>query len=563
MSYEDFEVKAMRIYGDIPNDSDVMNISARDLTPKEIVEFDTVPESWRAPNVIPEEDRPKFSGQGYIHSPYADVINTRWGVMPIADLNEYRTIYRNTPIIKKAIDTQVQLAYQKGYRIEAPEDAPRKEEAEETVKKAMAPIKDEFDQVIIPQTMEDMMVYGYSDTEIIWDGVENETDIEIGKNERDRFGVQESIIREFDVEPGTAIVNMRALDPIFMRCRTDAFGNTFGYLQNMTAPPIAFTPKKILHMQWNPSTVPRERLYGRSELMALIRIEKLITYLENNFAKSSHAVVRPPVVFEALDAEHPLTAHDVKRIQALQKNRTPGADLIAFGCNIKPQAEVSAALKALVEFYDRLKDERIVAIGVPKNLLGLSEDSGHTTAAVNQDGFIVKIQGFQQRYARYIEQQIFVPAMKRAGWTIKDIRENMPRMKFEEISLSDINARSNRAINEFKSGLISQNEGRGSIGRPSADHIEEDDAFIYDLITPAQGNPITVQQNTPEKRDDIREQRASAIVPLGVDDLANKGLIRPDTTKIVICPKCHKKVDTKDDKCPECGETIAAKEEEY
>jgi len=536
-------------------------LEARDVTDEMGKEYGFVPEQWYTKETSPidKDAIPPASGEGFVQSPYSDIYMRLWGVEPIGDMLIYRNMVRNHPVIHAAIQTLVHLTLQKGYQWNCDPKAPKKEIMEEDVYKIFNNLKCDFDLVILPQIVFDLITYGSAFVENLFAGQVKKRDIaDIKKGH--------GIISELDIEDDGELINLKALDPYYMRVSRDAYNNVLGFRQIIAYPPVAFVPSKITHYRYQPTTVSYESAYGTSILQACVRIYRLLRACENDLYQSGHSIVKCPVIYKQPRGEHgenPMGSINWAAIEAAEAARKVGDSILTYGADAEPMMPQGSVIQGMVQFYDRLLEQLIIALGVPKPLLGIPEGSSHTTAMTSWDQLIVKVQGIQQLVSSFTTWGIAIPGLlrmrdpkdptgKKRKWTYEEIMENLPTMNFEYLSIQDMSIESQRATAEWQAGGISRNEYRESIRRPAIED-ETGTMFIEDVMGNIKGGPGG-GANVPQL-DEVqtgREIRAS------FSEMATKGLqnpiIKPKKFK---CSGCGSKLlfigDSTNLKCPKCA----------
>ena len=169
---------------------------ARVLPPEEADKYDIqIPPQWRnVPEFITRlmggRGKAPSTGVGFVHSPYADLYTKVYGVTPIADLPEYRLMWRTQPDIKQAIDLQVNLAVSRGLTIR---------HKKKRVAKYLAEVADKIDLIENLQIVaRDMLTYGDAFLEILWEErefVEEEVSVD-NQNIASKF-VEKPILKEW------------------------------------------------------------------------------------------------------------------------------------------------------------------------------------------------------------------------------------------------------------------------------------------------------------------------------------------------------------------------------
>lgn len=432
------------------------------------------PTNWhqRLP-VVPSTEVVPQSGLGYVQSPYISQWTKMWGVYPLGDLSKFRMMFRTVPIVKKAVEKTVSATVAKGFKLELSEEVDRREEILKYLQDWISQQQD-F-KLTLRMILTDMLVYGSAFCEIVYDEIDTEekysdefTQYKIpDPHENYKMG-ENSVpyLQEVTISGNGSYVEARAkgnpvwlkpLDPLWMRVRRDSYGNDFGFLQFLSAPPVAFTPQKMLFVKYNPKSWWYENAYGVPMLLSLVRTQEAIWQLENDLIVISHACAKPPLLFSCGTDVDPWTEGQLLGFASETSSRGPGGDVYHRG-DVKaiPLPFPASSLAPLLAHLDYHVEQRIVALGVPPQLLGMPEGSTRTTATVNLDDWISTIQQIQEQLSDAVEEQLFKYILEPVFGEGCPI----PAMKWNEIFEKDEQAEVGKIISLKNSGIITLNESR-------------------------------------------------------------------------------------------------------
>jgi len=448
------------------------------------------PESWRRQqHIIPKVETPPSSGMGYIFSPYTSLWGKMWGITPIADLAKYRLMYRTVPKIKRGIDKTVSSAIIKGFNgfeitedFNIPEDYElfyNKEEFKELVIEYVDEwVKSQSDfSLNISMIASDMLVYGNAYVELVYEELTEEEFYDDGLQHYEvpnpNYGAGQNLIESMNVNPTEIIKNpdgkykqvspkgklvwLKPLDPLYMRVRSDAYGNVYGYLQFLSAPPIAYTPDKMAHFRYSPKSWQYEILNGTSMLMSLIRTQDIIWQIENDLILLGHATVKPPVIFSCGTIEEPWTKKMFNDFITSSSQRGPGGDVYVRG-DVKavPLPAPTESIQHMVNYLDYHDTQRTIALGVPPQLLGQPEGSSRTTAEVSFNDWINILELVQKEISDTLEDQVFRRVVELEFGEGAPIPRPIWNKLFEKNETDIVS----RIISMKQAGIITVNEAR-------------------------------------------------------------------------------------------------------
>lgn len=559
-------------------------LSAREIPRDEAFEIGDFPVEWATERVVKRDKIPPGSGEGYVHSPLSDIFTKRWGITPIADLWMYRSMERTDPWIRSGLWMQTHLALEKGgeWTCDEPDSKDGKKMIED-INNIFAPVYNKWMSVVRPTMVYNGLCYGFAPTELVFS--ENleykpkvikfpqkyKTKVQgkqgiyfdniIAEENKKKLKWDTAVIKTFaevdrmyDVEPGN-LINLKALDPYYLRVLGDAFGNVYGYLQILTVPYKAFTTDKIMWYKYNPNTVAFENAYGTSDLMALIRNSELIEACENNLHIALHQVVKQPAIFGMPKTKGnnmmPVSDPDWNRIVADEQVRVAGDSIMSRGADVQLMGVDGSALSAAIEWLKILREDRMVGLNVPWVLFGMPQASNRSQSEVNLDQFIVKLHGIQQLVNRYETSEIVIPGLIRKGWKRKRIDELNPHYDWNGLAIQDETTNINRAINVFQAGGTTRNEFREELNMSPTDG-ETGDLFYDELAMGKEGG---------EENMNPFHHGIEASVSGNSTDFPQFPTLKYE----IVCPKCAKRDVTAKRTdvvlCKECGTEMKAYEE--
>ncbi len=419
-----------------------------------------IPDDWmRTPSYFDSIKKPPDSGMGYVQSPYTSWYTKVYGVVPIADYSNYRSMYRTVPIIKAAIDTTVNCVCGKGFDFVTEDD---------DVKEY---ITDYFNKLnsteLLHVIAHDCLVYGNAFVELCYEKIE-ELDIEIPKEWIKEFSFKKKTYKHYK---GTGkVVWLKPLDAYYMRCRRDMFGNIFGFVQWIAFPPVSFSCEKMAHFKYLPKSWSYESAYGTSSLMSLIKVQDYIWQLERDFQAIVHTFAKPIMAFYGGTAEKPFGKLEMASLKnAVKQDGIAGKYFLRGDCVLKTETS-PANLIGISNWFNYLNEQRLAPLGVPPVLMGMTEGTNRATAQVTFADFVTRVKMLQSIIADVFEDQILPKILK----PIFGDKVIIPKMVFKEIFTKDYIAESARVREEFTRGIITKNEAREALGYKPTDNSEDD-----------------------------------------------------------------------------------------
>ena len=376
---------------------------------------------------------------------------------------KYKELYTFTPYIKAAIDVTVNLAINGFELIGGTDD----------VRKWLTDWLDEKNILCILRILAtDMLVFGTSYCELCKD------------------------------EDNGAIVYLKPLDPVWMRTRNDAYGNIFGYIQILTAPPVTFTAKEIMCFKWGAKSWWYEGSYGTSLLRPLLRIQALIKQFEDDMAVIMHTYTKPMLIVKAGTPEIPWSDAQLQEITEVFSNRTPGFDVFVRGdVTVEPMKSLTADIK--VDFWlNYLYKQREAVLGVPKIFLGESEGTNRATSDTVMQEYVTRLRMMQEIIGDLLESELFKQLIATQFGT--DIE--VPKVTWKPIWEAKIEDKAKYVTGLVQAGIITVVEARVELGYPvkpnegSGVLPTQPNQIISKPAGPATGNASSVKIGSEEFR---------------------------------------------------------------
>lgn len=272
---------------------------------------------------------------------------------------------------------------------------------------------------------------------------------------------------EAGAREASPLVWLKPLDFLTMRVRRDAWGNVFGAVQFLVVPPVAFDTSKIIIGTWNPTSTFYESAYGVSLYQALIRTQEAIWQIENDLLIIGHALAKPPYLFKRGIID-PATGRILSMpddqawsaFQTAMSGRQAGSDVFVLA-NVGTEAinqNLGRSLEAILKELEYHHTQRVIALKVPPQLLGVPEGSSRTTAQVNQGDFILTAQSLQAALGRML-QQVFESILEPYRAALGDDFQ-VPEVKWNPIMERDESVELDKILRARQDGLLTLKEAR-------------------------------------------------------------------------------------------------------
>lgn len=273
-----------------------------------------------------------------------------------------------------------------------------------------------------------------------------------------------------DDDAPSSLLWLKNLDPLTIRVRRDAWGNVYGAIQYLVVPPVAFDTSKIIIGTWNPTSTFYESAYGVSLFQALIRTQEAIWQIENDLLVIGHALAKPPHKFKRGIVD-PATGRVTSvvgdtawsQFQSTMSQRKAGSDLfLPPSVDAEPVNQgLRESISSILQHLDYHHTQRVTKLKVPPQLLGVPEGSTRTTAEVNQEDYVLTVQGLQSAVARMmckILEAILEPYRDRLGEHYE-----VPSVVWNPVMEKDENEELKNIVEAYNAGLLTLSEARDMI----------------------------------------------------------------------------------------------------
>jgi hypothetical protein len=406
-------------------------VAQRDVPPnvsKRQIE-EEIPVSWQKDEVLwgyVNRYMLKGSGAGFVTPPYSAWTDRVWGATPIEDLPKYKDLYTFTPYIKASIDVTVNLAISNGFELNGGDDAVREW------------LDDWLDEQNILHTLRivatDMLVFGSAFLEIC----HNESSGEVAW--------------------------LKPLDPVYVRPRRDAYGNVFGYIQLLTAPPVVFTAQDVVQFRWGAKSWWYEFNAGTSLLRPLLKVQALINQFEDDMAIIYHTYSKPMLVVKGGTPEKPFSDAQLSQLMEAFQTRKAGTDVFIRG-DVSTEVIQSMTRDVNVQFWlDYLYKQREAVLGVPKIFLGESESTANRAVAeVIMQEYVTRLRMLQEIIGDLLETTLFRQLIDNQFGEGVEI----PKVSWKPIWEATVEDKAKFVCDLVQNGIITVEEARTQLGYPA------------------------------------------------------------------------------------------------
>lgn len=332
-----------------------------------------------------------------------------------------------------------------------------------------------------------------------WSANEEQSVVVLSRGKRapreEELGAAEEAGEEAPEGSASPVVWLKNLDFLTMRVRRDAWGNVFGAIQYLVVPPVAFDTSKIVIGVWNPTSTFYESAYGVSLFQSLIRTQEAIWQLENDLLVIGHALAKPPHLFKrgiidpasgrvtSMPDDPSWTA-----FQTSMKARKAGSDLFVLA-NIAAEPinqQLTGSISALIAYLQYHNQQRVIALKVPPQLLGVPEGSTRTTAEVNQGDYVLTVQSLQASLGRMMSD-IFRCILEPFAAELGDGFE-VPHVEWNPVMEADESEELRKLLEAYKARLITLAEARHLIVERGIFEIpDEDEEGALEAIAELEG----------------------------------------------------------------------------
>ena len=322
----------------------------------------------------------------------------------------------------------------------------------------------------------------------------------------------------FEEEPGE-LIELKPLDPLWMRVCRDAFGNIIGWVQwGLTPIPQAILNEKLVVFRWMPKSWAHENAYGTSVLMPVQRHVSFIVQSEEDMKVFWHQYAKPMLVAYGGTSEKPYPNAALSAIANKLFTRGPTTDVVMPG-DTKVEMMQSGAGKGTSQtfalYVKYLREKIYETLGVPSILMNLPGDTSRGTSDVTLQAFIAEEEMIQEYVGEQVLAQILEPEVRRR-FADKYPSGNIPLMHavFAPVLEEDRNKKFDRIVKGVgMQPFMTVNEARAQVGLPAM--IGPDlDPTKYDRIPESVAPTTTLSGNAnPDASDAISNEMAPSRNP--------------------------------------------------
>lgn len=567
-------------------------------------------------------EKPPYSGDLLVQSPYTDWYNLTWGLAPNQDMPKWRWMYRSRPEIKGGVDKKIILAVGKGISVVCQED----DEIEGYVTKLL-------DVLNIRDTLQsavhDMIVYGQAYFEKVrttsgdkqegeevaqapeesrmfaslkmnmrrqWMGSELDTndpaaaaaalrdwvhDVSLiddflvknadtmeadvyapksakyvnllartmrkktvlyqaalylaglSKKKLKRYkaitqrhdrSTETTQLREEEFQaPEGELVELKPIDPLWMRINRDAFGNVIGFVQwGLTPIPQAVVMEKLVYLRWMPKSWAYESAYGTSSLMPVQRHVSLLIQAEEDMKVAWHQYATPKLHFAVGTAEKPYPVPAISAFVNSVKNRTTTTDIVTPGdVTVKEIIPATSETAKTFEVWAKYLREKIYeTLSIPDVLMNLPGEMTRATSDVTLQAFIAEEKMIQELVGEQLLKQVIEPEVRR-HFAAKYPDGAVPSIKitWPPILEEDRNKKIDRLVKSVGVPFETVNEARteaslAPIDDPKYDQLQDaplkglgNDPFSTSLA-PSKNPEISESERTGDREESLQKRDA-------------------------------------------------------
>lgn len=380
----------------------------------------------------------QFSGFAYITPPLADIAQRQWGVPILENLERYYDLYVTVPYIRSGIDTLAGMSARGGIKTDENTGDPDVRAYVDELLRRLFPI------TTLREIIRLGLVYGTSFAEIIYEYPPDTTPYESlrtqlqlpiydPKVDYGGFIVDDKYISVLEEEEDIRSkvgdpLYLKTLDSRYMRILGDSKGRIWGYIQWL--PPLTYLRRyHIFHWVHDRRSELYEWFYGNSLLRSVLRIQTIITQLENDITMAIHFQAFPPIKARiGSDTVKPTPAQFDAVKNELVSRPAGGNIIVPWFTEVEWMQQPPGVISRIEWFFRHLLREREQAIGVSRLFFGevggVSRSVGEFLLAEAQS----KIENIRQTLEDSIVEQIIKPCVAIKFPDAND--EDIPRLKW-------------------------------------------------------------------------------------------------------------------------------------
>ena len=482
---------------------------------------------------------PPDGGRMLVQQPYSDWYYLTWGIDPNADMPKWRWMYRARPEVRHGIDIMVTLSIGRGFAVQVLDKEDNSQDIEDYANqlinklgmrdvlqsavsdmlvygtayfekvRAVTDVQD-FDKVNAPDTGTGMQARRDSVTGT-WDGraldspdatpswqaklnswVEDSKRVDqwLAAKVRPKGGMGQVTNTQDDKNKAPLkedqfkgiLVELKPLDPLWMRVNRDAFGNVMGWVQWGLQPiPQAITNEKLVVLKWMPKSWAQENAYGTSILMPVQRHVSMLIQAEEDMKLWFHQYAKPTLVIRAGTPEKPYPVPAVQNLVQSVAGRQPNTDMVLPGDVTAEvmKGQTGETTSSFKEWSTYLREKVYETMGIPNVLMNLADQTSRASSDVSLQAFVAYEEMIQQITGEQVMKQVIEPEL------MKQFGEKLPRMKivWPDILAEDRNKKVDRITKATGVPYMTINEARAEAGMPPMDEP------VYDQIAVAPAGP--------------------------------------------------------------------------
>ncbi|MEM4305885.1 MAG: hypothetical protein QXD61_07910 [Candidatus Caldarchaeum sp.] len=364
---------------------------------------------------------PRFSGFAHIAPPLADITQKTWGAPLLENLERYYDLYTSVPYIRSGIDTLAGMAARNGISVDEDTGAPDVRTYVAELLKQLFPVS------TLREIIRLGLVYGTAFAEIIYEYPPDTVPYEslrpqlhlpnaLQESEYDKFIIDEkyAAFLEEEAEIRSQVgepLYLKTLDSRFMRVLGDSKGRIWGYIQ--WVPPLTYLRRyHIFHWVHDRRSELYEWFYGNSLLRSVLRIQTIITQLENDITMAIHFQAFPPIKARiGSDTVKPTPAQFDAVKNELISRPAGGNIIVPWFADVEWMQQPAGVISRVEWFFRHLLREREQALGVARLFFGevggVSRSVGEFLLAEAEN----KIETIRQTLEEAIMEQIIKPCV--------------------------------------------------------------------------------------------------------------------------------------------------------
>ena len=324
------------------------------------------------------------------------------------------------------------------------------------------------------------------------------------------------------------LIELKPLDPLWMRINRDAFGNITGLVQwGLTPIPQSIITEKIVLLRWMPKSWAHENAYGTSILMPVQRHISLLIQAEEDMKIFWHQYAKPMLVGKGGSEAMPWPSPRLQAFQTQLTNRQTNTDAVIPGdAAIEMlQSGMGKGTTQTFNFWAKhLREKVYEALGIPSILMNLPGEVTRATSDVTLQAFIADEEMLQGLVGEVFMKQVLEPEV-RLHFVSKYPDGNIPVMKavWPAILGEDRNKKLDRLI-KAAGMFMTPNEARTEAGLPPMEGAQ------YDKIpeTPVPGfggaREMSQSETTGDREESLQQLDRGTVAAMVQREFAKKGL---------------------------------------